>query len=160
MPAPAGPRPRSACPPCRSGDEVSERPFLGTGWRFPPEFGGGTVRMSRDEEDIEASLRILFGTAAGERFLRPDYGLSLRELQFEPMSTTLRHLLKDRIATAVLIHEPRIRVIDLDVASPDANDGSLQIRLDYEVRATNSRFNLVFPFYATDANERRGAVGG
>jgi hypothetical protein len=28
------------------------------------------------------------------------------------------------------------------------------------VRATNSRFNLVFPFYRTDSNELRAAVAG
>lgn len=134
--------------------------FLGTGWSFPPAFFGGGVRMSSDEVDIHESLRILFGTIAGERFLRPDYGLSMQELMFEPMSTTMRTFLKDRVSTAILIHEPRIKVIDLDVGSPDPNEGSLLIALEYEVRSTNSRFNLVFPFYRSDGNEIRASVAG
>lgn len=36
--------------------------FLGTGWSFPPEFvmETGEVVMISDEEDIAASLKILF----------------------------------------------------------------------------------------------------
>jgi len=79
---------------------------------------------------------------------------------FEPMSTTVRTLLKDRVNTAILIHEPRIKVIDLSVGSPDPNEGTLLIALDYEVRSTNSRFNLVFPFYRSDGNESRASVAG
>jgi phage baseplate assembly protein W len=142
-----------------SSDDVHTS-FLGTGWSFPPEFVPETgVVMTSDEEDVEASLRILFGTAVGERFLKPKYGLDMREVLFEPMDTTLRTFLKDRVKIAVLIYEPRINVLSLAIDSPDANDGRLQIALDYEVRATNSRFNLVFPFYRFDSNEMRPAAG-
>ncbi len=131
--------------------------FLGTGWSFPPQFdrGTGEVRMVSDEEDIQSSLRILFGTEAGERFLNPKYGLDMRELLFEPMGTTMRTFLEDRVRTAVLVYEPRIDILSLTVSSPDANAGTLTIALDYSVRATNSRFNLVFPFYRSDSNEVR-----
>jgi phage baseplate assembly protein W len=134
--------------------------FLGTGWSFPPRFVNGGVVMTSDELDIHRSLEILFGTVAGERFLRPDFGLDMQAVLFEPVSTTLRSLLTDRVRTAVLIYEPRIKVLDLRVGSPDPNAGSLAIELDYEVRATNSRFNLVFPFYVFDGNEVRSAVAG
>ena len=116
--------------------------------------------MSSDEADIHESLMILFGTIAGERFLRPDYGLSMQELMFEPMSTTMRTFLKDRVNTSILVYEPRIKVISLEVGSPDPNDGRLEIALEYEVRSTNSRFNLVFPFYDFDGSEVRASVAG
>ena len=136
--------------------------FLGTGWSFPPEFprDGGGVVMTADEQDIEASLRILFGTAPGERFLQPRYGLDLHEMLFEPMSTTLRTFLQDRVKTAILIYEPRIRLLALTIDSPDPGAGTLAVAVEYEVRTTNSRFNLVFPFYRTDGNELRGTVAG
>lgn len=130
--------------------------FLGQGWGFPPSFGAGGVRLSSGEDDIHEALRILFGTAAGERFLRPDFGLSLRPLLFEPMGTTQRTELAERLTNALLVHEPRIRVLGLAVESD--TEGSLRLRLDYAVRSTNSRFNLVFPFYAVDANEHRSAL--
>lgn len=143
-----------------SDDSDITTSFLGTGWSFPPSFVGAGVTMSANEVDIHESLQILFSTAAGERFLRPDYGLDMHELMFEPISTTLRTFLIDRVRMAILIYEPRIKVIDLNIDSPDPNEGSLRILLEYEVRATNSRFNLVFPFYRTDSNEVRGSVAG
>jgi phage baseplate assembly protein W len=134
--------------------------FLGAGWSFPPTFGAGGVVMTADEDDIQASLRILFRTTPGERFLQPNYGIDISALLFEPMSTTLRTFLTDRVRTAILIHEPRIKLTNLEIDSPDPNDGSLRIRVEYEVRATNSRFNLVFPFYKSDSNEVRAVVAG
>lgn len=146
-------------PPATAPDPVPSS-FLGTGWSFPPSFERGGVRMSADELDIEESLRILFGTIAGERFLAPDYGLSVQELMFEPISTSLRTFLKDRIRTAILVQEPRIKVVDLQIDSPDPNDGTLRFELAYEVRATNSRYNLVFPFYRTDGVAAAASVVG
>lgn len=141
-------------------DQESYVSFLGTGWSFPPRFGSGGVAMTSEEADIQASLQILFGTAPGERFLVPKYGLDMHELMFEPMSTTMRTLLTDRARTAILIYEPRIKLLNLQIDSPDANEGTLQILLEYEIRTTNSRFNLVFPFYKTDGNEVRSTVAG
>lgn len=132
--------------------------FLGIGWSFPPRFAGGQAVMAADETDIHESLMILFGTAAGERLFAPKYGLNMHELLFEPMSTTLRTLLLERVQTAILVYEPRIRILALTVESPAPESGQLEIRLDYEVRGTNSRFNLVYPFYRSDANEARSAV--
>ena len=128
--------------------------FLGTGWSFPPRFdrSGGVVMVS-DEQDIEESLRILFGTQRGERVFQPKYGLDMHELLFDSMSTTMRTLLEERVKIGILIYEPRIEPLGIRVASPDASSGELHIELDYRVRATNSRYNLVFPFYRSDSNE-------
>jgi phage baseplate assembly protein W len=134
--------------------------FLGNGWSFPPRFEGGGMVMTADEADIHASLEILFGTAPGERFLVPKYGIDMHELMFEPLSTTMRTLLLDRVRTAILIYEPRIKLLNLQIDNPGPGEGYLRILLEYEVRATNSRFNLVFPFYRTDSNEVRASVAG
>lgn len=132
--------------------------FLGTGWGFPPEFPTalGGPRMALGAEDVRESLEILFGTALGERFLRPRYGLDLREALFEPVTTTMRTLLEDRARTTILVYEPRVvlRALTLDVSG--LPEGRLALSVDYEIRGTNSRYNLVYPFYATDASELRG----
>jgi phage baseplate assembly protein W len=131
--------------------------FLGTGWSFPPRFeksaGGAGVAMVADEQDIEESLRILFGTARGERLFQPKYGLDMQELLFDSMSTTMRTLLEERVKISILIYEPRVEPLAIKVDSPDPHSGELRIELDYKVRATNSRYNLVFPFYRSDSNE-------
>jgi phage baseplate assembly protein W len=131
--------------------------FLGTGWSFPPRFAntatGAGVAMVEDEQDIEESLRILFGTARGERLFQPKYGLDMQELLFDSMSTTMRTLLEERVKINILIYEPRIEPLAIKVDSPDPHSGQLRIELEYRVRATNSRYNLVFPFYRSDSNE-------
>jgi phage baseplate assembly protein W len=131
--------------------------FLGRGWSFPPDFDRGSagVAMVEDERDILESLRILFGTQLGERLLQPKYGLDMQELLFESMSTTMRTLLEERVKIAILVYEPRIEPLTLRVASGDPGSGELHIELEYKVRATNSRYNMVFPFYrdGRDSNE-------
>jgi phage baseplate assembly protein W len=129
--------------------------FLGTGWSFPPAFAweSGEVLMSVGEADLEGSLKILLGTAIGERFLNPQYGLDVHEVLFEPMSTTLLTFLKDRARMAILIYEPRINLLSLELDTSAQPEGKVAIILDYEVRATNSRYNLVYPFHTTDATE-------
>ena len=137
--------------------------FLGTGWSFPPEFmlsgaagkEAGQVRMTSDEADIRASLAILFGTALGERFLQPAYGLDMHEVLFEAVSTTMKTYLEDRIKTTILIYEPRINLLGLQVDTSRQTEGLLLILVEYAVRATNSRYNLVFPFAMSDGNEVR-----
>jgi phage baseplate assembly protein W len=141
--------------------ETSYTSFLGTGWSYPPEFvpETGEVLMISDEEDIEASLKILLGTAVGERFLNPKYGLDLQEMLFEPMSTTMTTLLKDRARIALLIYESRINLLSLELDTSAQLEGRVSIVVDYQVTATNSRFNLVYPFYLSDASEVRPRLG-
>jgi phage baseplate assembly protein W len=131
--------------------------FLGSGWSFPPRFVKGTdsgeVLMSSDEDDIAASLRILFGTVCGERFLQPKYGLDMQALLFEPFGTTMTTLIKDRVKTAILIYEARIIITSLEIDTSALNEGKVSIIVEYTVRATNSRYNLVYPFYLNEGSE-------
>jgi phage baseplate assembly protein W len=126
--------------------------FLGRGWDFPPSFGEGgrSVAMLEDEADILSSLRVLLSTRPGERVMRPDFGCNLDDLLFESLDTTLKTLMADRITTAILYHEPRIEVLRVDLDASRELDGIIEIEVEFLVRATNSRLNLVFPFYRTE----------
>ncbi len=137
--------------------DITYTSFLGTGWSFPPEFvrETGGVMMTSDEEDIEASLKILFGTIEGERLFNPKYGLDMHEILFEPVSTTMKTYMEDRIKTAILIYEPRINLLSVALDTSAQNEGRLSIIVDYEIRTTNSRYNLVYPFYTADSSEVR-----
>lgn len=128
--------------------------FLGRGWSFPPQFlaQSGEVLMTADEEDIVASLNILLGTSVGERILYPKYGLNLRNMLFEPLSTTAKTLLEDRIEIALLVHEARINVLSVNIGLEQIMEGKMVIEIEYVIQATNSRFNLVYPYYLNDGN--------
>ena len=127
----------------------NKKSFLGIGWGFPPEFSENLneVVMISEEEDIKSSLEILLTTRLGERVLLPNYGCNLQDFLFEKLDRTLITYAKDLIETAILYHEPRIDVIKIDVSETDTLEGQLIIEIAYKVRATNSRTNVVFPFY-------------
>ncbi len=129
--------------------------FLGTGWSFPPTFikPAKGVEMTSDELDIDRSLEVLLGTTLGERVMLPGYGSNMEELLFEPIDTGLQTLIFDRIETAILYYEPRIEVEELTVDIDGAVEGVVLIKIVYRVRATNSRFNFVFPFYKTEGTQ-------
>ena len=122
--------------------------FLGVGWHFPPAFvkGPNGVAMVEGEEDINQSLEILLTTTVGERFLRPTYGCDLKKYVFEPLDDSLVAYIKDLVNTAILYHEPRIRMLDLQLTT-DQREGTLLISIEYVIRSTNTRSNYVFPFY-------------
>lgn len=109
--------------------------------------------MTEEERDIEASLHILLGTTAGERLLNPGYGMNMQRYLFEPLNTSMQTLLKDLVKTNLLVYEPRIDVEGLQLDTSNLHAGYIVFEIDYRVRATNSRFNLVYPFYLTDSNE-------
>ena len=126
-------------------------PFLGTGWGFPPTFERRrkSVVMISDEADINSSLEILLSTSKGERIMQPTYGCDLKRLLFEPLDISLKAYIKDMIKTAILYFEPRIRLDDVSLESKP-NAGMIEITLAYTIRATNSRYNLVYPFYLNE----------
>ena len=135
----------------------NKKAFLGIGWGFPPEFSEdlNEVVMISEEEDIKSSLEILLSTRLGERVMLPNYGCNLEDILFEKLDRTLITYTKERIETAILYHEPRIDVIKIDVSETDPLAGQLVIKIAYRIRATNSRTNVVFPFYkgeGTDIN--------
>lgn len=123
--------------------------FLGQGWSFPPGFDRTTrpTRMVNDEEDIRQSLCILLSTRTGERVFRKEYGSVLHPYQFEQMTLTQETLLSDALRKSILLFEPRIRLDRIAFDRERETEGVLLILLDYTVRMTNSKHNLVYPFY-------------
>ena len=133
--------------------------FLGVGWSFPPEFHKQTnafgVKMVAYEEDIAESLRILLSTVPGERIMQPTYGCGLHAMVFETINESTITELKDIIERSVLFFEPRITLESIDIDAEDSLEGSLKIQLNYTVRQTNTRSNIVYPFYYLEGSQVR-----
>jgi phage baseplate assembly protein W len=134
-----------------------DRGFLGRGWSFPPTFDRavGGVRMLEHEADIASSLHILLSTARGERVMVPQFGCNLDELIFENLDTRMRTLMADKVEAAILYHEPRVQLEHVRVAEDpdDTIEGRVLIDVGYRVKATNSRFNFVFPYYRDEGTD-------
>ena len=125
---------------------AQEESFIGTGWEFPPRFDNGSCAMSSGVDNIHESLRIITGTFLGERLMRPDFGCALQNEIFQTMSSNRITWIENLVRRAILLHEPRIDVSAITVTA-EQTEGRLMIEIVYTVRGSNSRFNVVFPFY-------------
>lgn len=123
--------------------------FLGKGWSFPPTFlpAFGSIDMVEGHEDINQSLHIILSTSFGERVMRPNFGCNLKDFQFEPLNIGFLTYLQDVVTTALIYHEPRIRVDNVSIKTDDQLEGKLLITVDYTIKTSNSRFNFVYDYY-------------
>ena len=133
---------------------MTKKSYLGSGWAFPPEFNNESdaVSMASQEEDIRESLMILLSTTPGERVHRYDYGCPIRKYAFELMDKTTLALMQDDIEKAVILFEPRIDLNKVTFEKEEQN-GILYILLDYTIRQTNRRSNMVYPFYLNEGTD-------
>jgi uncharacterized protein len=131
--------------------------FLGRGWSFPPTFerNSAQVVMVQDEIDIRQSLQILFSTALRERILLPAYGCTLQDYVFHPIGMPLFTELEDLIGNAILFFEPRIVVDSIEAAQDAEQLGRVNIAITYTIRRSNTRSNMVFPFYLSEGTNVR-----
>jgi phage baseplate assembly protein W len=132
--------------------DKSEKSFLGKGWAFPPAFDIQTkyVRMVSEEEDIQQSIRIILGTVPGERIMNPKFGCGIIKHVFETTDATSITILKDLIYDAILYYEPRIKSEKIDILTEKIEEGILLVHISYRIIITNTRSNMVYPFYATE----------
>lgn len=130
--------------------------FLGTGWSFPPSFtaAGADVRMVSGSDDIRQSLELLLATHPAERPFQEVFGCDLNQFLFEEVDQRLLNTLSGQVKDVILRHESRIILNSVEVDPVEPGDGTLTLRIDYTIRGTNSRFNLVYPFYITEAAQK------
>jgi phage baseplate assembly protein W len=129
--------------------------FLGKGWQFPvaaddkeeakPSLKG--LALAKYEESIKQSIRIILSTAKGERVMRPDFGCGIHELVFAPNSAATQGSAEHHVSEALIRWEPRIEVLKVKATASGIQDEVLLISIDYRIAMTDSRFNLVYPFY-------------
>lgn len=134
---------------------AENKSFLGSGWSFPPRFLESTegLELSHDDRDIAESIIILLSTTPGERVMNPRYGCDLHSMVFANMGNTTKTLIKDKISTAILYFEPRVDVDGIDIDDSDYLEGKLKISITYKIKGTNSRKNMVYPFYLTEGTD-------
>lgn len=135
-----------------------QKAFLGKGWRFPWDSqpgvdGQGGLALCGDEDDIEDAIRIILGTAQGERVMRPEFGSTIHQFVFAPNDATTAGLLAYHVEAALTRWEPRIDVISVDAQSDPKEPHRLLIDIKYLVNATNDEVNMVYPFYLIPTQE-------
>lgn len=124
------------------------RQFLGVGLKFPlQQADDKELALSYYDQAIQESIWIILSTAPGERVMRPEFGCGIHDFVFAQNNTRTAGLVEFTVKEALQRWEPRI-IIQQVIAEPDPADPYvLLINIDYLVRETDSRFNLVYPFY-------------
>jgi uncharacterized protein len=128
--------------------------IIGSGIAFPLRVDRrGGVALAAGDEDVQEAIRVIIGTAPGERPMRPEFGCGIHDYVFESIDAYAVTCIEREILTALDRWEPRIDVLDIELDLSRAESGVLQIELTYALRATNDVRNLVYPFYVIPAEE-------
>jgi phage baseplate assembly protein W len=122
--------------------------FVGRGLAWPMQVDhSGSIRLTNGPEELDSSLRMILITAPGERVMRPEFGCRIHELVFEPVNANTLGRMTQAVRDALTKWEPRIDVEAVTVQEDVNLSGLVRISIDYRIRATNDRRNLVHPFY-------------
>jgi uncharacterized protein len=126
-----------------------QKDWLGRGWAYPVDLDPltGGVAVAEYEADIRQSIEIILGTAPGERVMRPDFGCGIHELVFDAIDAAMVTRVETAVTKAMVTYEARIEVLGVKVNPLYSADGVLLIELEYRVRRTNQKDNMVYPFY-------------
>jgi uncharacterized protein len=129
-----------------------QKAYLGVGWAFPVKPVDGRLRYAAYEEDVEQAIQIILLTDPAERPMLPEFGGGLRRFVFEPNAPATWRAIERLVRSALIDWEPRIDVEDVEVTPDDQEPNLLLIHVDYVVRATNSHYNRVYPFYLLEGS--------
>jgi phage baseplate assembly protein W len=122
--------------------------FLGQAWAFPPRINkAGGIGLAKQENSIEEGILMVLQTARGERRMRPEFGSDLHEFVFAPNNVTTFGRVAQAVREALARWEPRIIVTEVEVKADPKERHKLLIDVSYQIKATNDRRNLVYPFY-------------
>jgi uncharacterized protein len=126
--------------------------FIGAGWAFPLRTDAtGGIALVRHEREIEESIRLILGTAFGERPMRPEFGCGIHDYIFAPTDATTAGRIAYEVRASLRRWEPRIDVVDVVVEIATDDPALLYIDVRYTVTNSNDPRNLVFPFYVIPA---------
>lgn len=128
--------------------------FLGRGWGFPVTFSktARQVVMLEAEEDVKNSIEILLQTSLGERIMQPGFGANLDRHLFDSINANFRTFITEQIRIAIVKNEPRAELITVEYEE-DSTGGKIDLLINYLVRGTNTRYNIVYPFYLAEGTD-------
>ncbi|MGM0576308.1 MAG: GPW/gp25 family protein [Myxococcota bacterium] len=122
--------------------------FLGRGIAFPMGVDAyGALETSSHEESVAESIRLVLGTAVGERVMRPEFGCRIHDLVFHPVNANTCALVSLYTREALVKWEPRIEDIQVRAYPDPTQENAILVNIQYRVRRTNNLRNLVYPFF-------------
>jgi phage baseplate assembly protein W len=129
-------------------NELAVRDFVGAGLSFPLRLDtDGSFALSRGDVEIAESIRLVLGTAFGERPMRPEFGCAIHDMVFDPADAGLSAVVAYEVRASLVRWEPRIDVLDVSVDLDPEDQSCVWISISWSLRDANDPRNLVYPFY-------------
>jgi phage baseplate assembly protein W len=128
--------------------------FVGSGLSFPLKTtASGAVALVSHDQELRESIRLILGTAYGERPMRPEFGCGIHALVFAPSNSTTAGQAAYEVRRSLERWEPRVDVEDVVVGYDPGDTSLMYISILYKVKGGNDPRNLVFPFYTIPPEE-------
>jgi phage baseplate assembly protein W len=122
--------------------------FIGAGWAYPLDFdSSGGIALTSHEKKVQESIRLILGTAPGERPMRPEFGCRIHDEVFASVDAATAGRIAFEVRAALTRWEPRIELQEVRVEPAPADQSMVYIDVRYTISGSNDPRNLVFPFY-------------
>src|SRR5207237_9273388 len=87
--------------------------FIGSGWAFPLRTDAtGRIALVSREREIEESIRLILGTAIGERPMRPEFGCGIHDYVFAPADSETANKIAAEVRASLRRWDAGLRVRD------------------------------------------------
>lgn len=105
------------------------------------------ILVDNDLEAIKNSVRNIFSTRKGQKLLTPEFGSSLEQYLFEPITEIYARAIGDDILTSLEKYEPRIEVLKvLVLPNPDQNQYNISVAYKFLEFKKESVLNILAQF--------------
>ena len=133
---------------------MSKSKIVGSGFSFPLGIdSSGSTGMTSDDDNIRQSMMLILGTAPGERLMRPKFGCAIHDILFEPNTTITASKIEYEVKKSLQEFEPRVGDIEVHAVPDESEQSRMNVNISYTIRKTNTKANLVYPFYLRKEGE-------
>jgi Bacteriophage baseplate protein W len=122
--------------------------LIGRGFAFPMRVNStGGIAMVSDHEELVESMRLILGTAIGERPMRPLFGCKMHDRLFDSINQEVFGLIAQDVRDAIRIWDPRVDLEGVTVTRHPDIESAVLIQINYTPSQYYDPRTLVFPFY-------------
>jgi phage baseplate assembly protein W len=86
--------------------------------------------------------------------MHPDFGCGIHDYVFAPNNVRTAGLIRFHVEESLRRWEPRIDLQEVVAGAAPDDPAVILLSITYKVKATDSRFNMVYPFYLERGADR------
>ena len=134
-------------------NQMAQQDFVGHGFAFPMGVDAqGGISMVGGSDNIDRSIRLIMGTAYGERPMRPEFGCGIHDLVFDSTSLELLGQVQAQVMASLRRWETRADILEVTATYGD-DPSVINIQVRYRIKGNYDPRNLLVPFYVIPREE-------